>query len=95
MDGVLQRKVRAFGNFSEYVPVGLLFLVALELMKLPTMLVWLLGSALIIKRITHAWGLITTYGLSPGRAVRFFLTWFVYLVGAGVCVYYGVVGILS
>ncbi|MES1023262.1 MAPEG family protein [Gloeocapsa sp. BRSZ] len=94
-DGVLQRKVRAFGNFTEYVPLGLLFLVALELMKLPTLLIWLLGSGLIVGRMTHAWGLITTYGSSPGRAVGFFLTWFVYLVGAGVCVYYGIVGVLS
>ena len=94
-DGVLQRKMRAFGNFTEYVPLALLLLVALELMKLPTLLIWLLGSALIIGRIAHAWGLIKTYGPSPGRAIGFFLTWFVYLVGAGICVYYGIVGVLS
>lgn len=94
-DGLLQRKVRAFGNFIEYVPLGLLFIVALELMSLPAWLLWLLGTALTIGRITHAWGLIKTYGPSPGRAIGFFLTWFVYLVGAGACVYIGVAGILQ
>jgi uncharacterized membrane protein YecN with MAPEG domain len=92
-DGVLQRKVRAYGNFVEYVPLALLFILTLELMGASTWLLWVLGGALTIGRIAHAWGLIKTYGPSPGRAIGFFLTWFVYLVGAGACVYYGVLGI--
>jgi hypothetical protein len=94
-DGLLQRKVRAFGNFMEYVPLGLLFILALELINLQTWLLWLLGSALTFGRIAHAWGVITTYGPSPGRAIGFFLTWLVYLVGASACVYYGAVGVLN
>ncbi|MFQ4138426.1 MAPEG family protein [Nodosilinea sp. PGN35] len=86
-DGLLQRKVRAYGNFVEYVPLALLFILALELMQAMTWLVWLLGITLTIARIAHAWGLIKTYGPSPGRAIGFFLTWFVYLIGAGACVY--------
>jgi uncharacterized membrane protein YecN with MAPEG domain len=93
-DGVLQRKVRAFGNFMEYVPLALLFILALEVMNSPTWLLWLLGSALTVGRVAHGWGVIRTYGPSPSRAVGFFLTWFVYLVGAGACVYYGVIGVL-
>jgi uncharacterized protein len=34
-DGILQRKVRAHGNFTEYVPLGLLFVMTLELMHSP------------------------------------------------------------
>lgn len=45
-DGLLQRKVRAFENFTEYVPLGLLFIVALDLMSSPTWLLWLLGRVL-------------------------------------------------
>lgn len=86
-DGLLQRKVRAYGNFIEYVPLALLFILALELMQASAWVVWLLGITLTIARIAHAWGLIKTYGPSPGRAVGFFLTWFVYLVGAGACIY--------
>lgn len=93
-DGLLQRKVRAFGNFVEYVPLALLFMVALELMQFSPWLLWLLGVALTVGRLAHAWGVITTYGPSPGRAIGFFLTWFVYVVGAGACVYNGFAGLL-
>ena len=92
-DGLLQRKVRAYGNFTEYVPLALIFILALELMHSQSWLLWLLGSALTFGRIAHAWGLIKTYGPSPGRAVGFFLTWFVYIMGAGACVYYGINGV--
>jgi hypothetical protein len=87
--GDLQRKVRAHGNFAEYVPHGLLFIVALELMQAQTGLIWLLGSTLTIARIAHAYGLITKYGPSISRATGFFLTWFVYLIGSIACLYYG------
>lgn len=92
-EGSLQRKVRAHENFAEYVPIGLLFIVALELMQSQTWLLWLLGGSLTVARIAHAYGLITTYGPSPGRAIGFFLTWFVYLVGSIACLYYGFKGV--
>jgi len=93
-DGVLQRKVRAHENFTEYVPIGLLFIIALELMHSQTWLLWLLGVNLTVARIAHAYGVIQTYGPSPGRAIGFFLTWFVYLVGASACIYYGFDGLV-
>lgn len=92
-DGLLQRKVRAYGNFTEYVPHGLLFVLALELMQGETWLVWLLGAILTFARVAHAWGVIQNYGPSPGRAIGFFLTWFVYIVGSLACIYYGFRGI--
>lgn len=93
-DGLLQRKVRAYGNFTEYVPLGLCFLLCLELMSSPLWLLWLMGSALTVGRIAHAWGLVKTYGPSPGRALGFVLTWFVYICGATACLYSGVMGLL-
>lgn len=89
-DGVLQRKVRAHSNLTEYVPLALILIIALELMNAPSVLIWFLGSCLTIARIAHAWGLIKTYGPSPGRAFGFLLTWFVYLLGSGACIFYGV-----
>lgn len=93
-EGILQRKVRAHGNFAEYVPIGLLIIIALELMQSPTWLVWLLGGTLTIARIIYAYGVIVTYGPSPGRAIGFFSTWFVYIVGASACIYYGIKGVI-
>lgn len=92
-DSTLQRKVRAYGNFSEYVPLALLLIIALELMQ-ATWLVWLLGSTLTVGRIAHAWGVIKTYGPSPGRAIGFFLTLFVYIIGSSACIYYGIQGLI-
>jgi len=92
-DGVLQRKVRAYGNFTEYVPLALLFILTLELMGAERWLLWFLGSVLAIARIAHAQGLMKTYGPSPGRAIGFFLTWLVYLIGIGACFYYGLMGL--
>ena len=94
-DGVLQRKVRAFGNFMEYVPLALLLIILLEINGAPVLSIWFLGIALMLARIAHAWGVIGTYGPSPLRAIGFFLTWMVYLFGAGVCLYCGMTGILT
>lgn len=89
-DGILQRKVRAYANFAEYVPLSLLLLVALELMRSPTWLLWFLGVTLTLARTTHAWGLIKVYGPSPGRAIGFFGTLFVYIIGSLACIYYSI-----
>ena len=94
-DGVLQRKVRAFGNFMEYVPLALLLIILLESIGSPAWLLWLLGVVLTLARIAHAWGVIGTYGPSPLRAAGFFLTWLVYLLGTGACLYYGMTAILT
>ena len=93
-DGILQRKVRAFGNFTEYVPLALLLILMLESIDAPAGLLWLLGIVLTFARIAHAWGVIPTYGPSLLRAMGFFSTWIVYLLGAGACLYYGVISIL-
>ncbi len=92
--GALQRKVRAHGNFAEYVPHGLLIIMALEVMQAQGWLVWLLGSTLTIARLAHAYGLITRYGPSVSRAVGFFSTWFVYIIGSLACIYYSYNGLL-
>jgi uncharacterized protein len=92
--GALQRKVRAHSNFAEYVPHALLLIAALELMQAQAWLIWLLGSTLTIARVAHAYGVITKYGPSLNRAIGFFLTWFVYLIGSAACLYYGYQGLL-
>lgn len=93
-ESVLQRKVRAHGNLTEYVPIGLLLIIALELMHSEVWLLWLLGGTLTLARIVYAYGVITKYGPSVGRAIGFFATGFVYIFGSLACVYYGLKGIL-
>ncbi|GAA6614786.1 hypothetical protein NUACC26_005720 [Scytonema sp. NUACC26] len=90
-ESILQRKVRAHGNFTEYVPIGLLFIIALELMHSVVWLVWFLGGMLTLARIFYAYGVITKYGPSIGRAIGFFSTGFVYIVGSLACLYYSLI----
>lgn len=87
--GRLQRKVCAFGNFVEYTPLAILFLVVLELMQAPSSFLWGLGMTYTVGRMAHAVGVMETYGPSPGRAIGYFLTLLVYLIGAGACLTLG------
>ncbi|MES2672255.1 MAG: MAPEG family protein, partial [Pseudomonadota bacterium] len=55
-DKDLARKVRAHGNFIEYVPVALLILGLLELSGLGATWLWGLGGTLLLARVLHAYG---------------------------------------
>lgn len=66
-DAALTRKVRVHGNFSEYVPLGLLMLALLEMAATPTTLLWTFGIVLLLARVLHAIGLGGSAGYSFGR----------------------------
>lgn len=55
----LERAIRAQGNFSEYVPFGIMLLACLELNGAPPWLVTIPGITLIIGRLIHAKGIQT------------------------------------
>ncbi len=52
----LLRRMRAHGNFAEYVPIALLLLLMLELTGAAPWLLWTLGAALLGGRLAHAYG---------------------------------------
>ena len=52
---LLERYVRAHGNFAEYAPLGLVLLGLLEIGGRPFWLLHLLGAALLAGRVAHAW----------------------------------------
>jgi uncharacterized protein len=76
-DHRLLRKVRAHANFVEYVPTALILLALLELSGLPALWLWVFGSALLLARLAHAFGLSRKSGYSPGRFFGTLLTWIV------------------
>jgi uncharacterized membrane protein YecN with MAPEG domain len=53
----LERAIRAQGNFSEYIPFGIILLACLELNGAPWWLVAIPGITLIIGRLIHAKGI--------------------------------------
>ncbi len=71
---LLQRQ-RVHGNFIEYVPLGLLLLLVLELNGAAPLLLNALGGSLLAARILHAYGFSRVTGRSFGRFVGTVLTW--------------------
>lgn len=53
----LEKAIRAHGNFSEYVPLGLILMACIELNGAPWWYVTLLGTTLTVGRIFHAMGI--------------------------------------
>jgi uncharacterized protein len=88
-DHRLQRKIRAHGNFIEYVPIALILLALLELSGLAALWLWIFGGALFAARLLHAFGLSRKSGYSPERFIGTLLTWIVMAAMAGVGVVMG------
>jgi uncharacterized membrane protein YecN with MAPEG domain len=82
-DKHLLRRMRAHGNFVEYVPMALLLMGLLEISGLAPVWLWTVGGLLLLARSLHAWGLSQRSGYSFGRFWGTLLTWIVLLVMAG------------
>ena len=54
---IIERAMRAHANFAEYVPFSLLLLIMLESLTRLPVLIHLLGMALLIGRVIHAYGI--------------------------------------
>ena len=54
---VLERAIRAHGNFAEYVPLSLVLMALLEINGAPSLLVAALGACLVMGRYLHAKGM--------------------------------------
>lgn len=83
------KAIRAYGNNTETVPIGLLIIAMLEAVAAPIYLVHALGVCLTLGRIAHGRGLHKTLSQSSFRFYGMILTWLVYLIGAPACVFYG------
>jgi uncharacterized membrane protein YecN with MAPEG domain len=51
---ILLHAIRGFGNFMEYVPLGLVLLLALEFILAPVWFLHLCGGSLLIGRVLHS-----------------------------------------
>ncbi len=57
---VLLRRIRAHGNFVEFVPIALLLLALAEHTGMGSLLIHLFGLVLLAARISHAYGICQT-----------------------------------
>lgn len=80
-DNVLRNRIRAQGNFTEYVPLALLCLALVEGAGTAPATVWALGGVLAMGRVLHAAGMFA--GVIPLRIAGMVLTYAVLLGAAG------------
>ena len=76
---MLERTMRAHGNFVEYVPFGLILLMMMELKSPETWVVHLFGAMLLGGRLLHAYGMVKPDGVISGRYWGTALTWLMIL----------------
>ncbi|MFT4251761.1 MAG: MAPEG family protein [Caulobacter sp.] len=81
-DPVLVGRMRAHGNFIEYMPLGLIAVGLAEAEGAPTALVLASAIALGTGRLVHAIGMLTGAKVPP-RAIGMVLTWLGLLGAAG------------
>jgi uncharacterized protein len=55
-DATLLRRMRVHANFAEYVPFALLLMTLAESLHAPNLLLHVLGLALVVGRLCHAYG---------------------------------------
>lgn len=82
----LQRRLRAQGNFTEYMPLALLGMLLLELQGAQPNALASLGMMLVIGRVVHAYGLLIgepRYKDFRGRVFGMVCTWLAMGVMAG------------
>jgi hypothetical protein len=83
----MQRAMRVFGNFTEYVPMILLLIGFGEMLGAHKWLTHGLGASLVAGRLFHAWGLSKSGGTSLGRLLGVVLTWLALLVASAMLIW--------
>lgn len=78
-DQVLLRRIRAQGNFIEYVPIGLILLALAEMRGAPQILLLATTGPMVIGRIAHAIGMLR--GVNPMRRMGMMATFVSLLAG--------------
>ena len=84
---LMLQRIRVHANFTEYVPMGLLLLLVLELNGETAIVLNALGGSLFAARLLHAVGLSSSTGTTAGRFAGTVLTWLVLLAGCALVVW--------
>lgn len=64
----MKYRIRAHGNFAEYVPFALILMAACELTGTGKLVLTFLGLALVVGRLSHAYSLLV---IEPKNAAKF------------------------
>lgn len=80
-DKEMLKRIRTFGNFTEYAPMGLILLALVEYSGGSSLIVWVIGGLLLGGRILHALGMLIK-SISIGRMLGILATYLVFLISA-------------
>lgn len=81
---LLLRRVRAHGNFAEYVPLCLLLMAMAELQNSAAVTINIIGLLLIAGRLLHAFGVSRAPGKTPFRTIGMVMTFAALITAAAV-----------
>lgn len=81
-DETLKRRIRALGNFTEYVPLCLIMLALIEFNGASVGLLWGLGIFFVVGRILHSIGMLSNPHFPLPRIIGMFATYAVLTVPA-------------
>lgn len=76
----LLRRIRAQGNFIEYVPIALILCALAEYRGAGAAWLWTIAGLLLVGRVVHASGILS--GVTPVRAAGMVATYAAILAGA-------------
>lgn len=82
-DETLRRRIRTFGNFTEYAPMVLILLSLVEFQGAAPSLMWWLGTIFIAGRLLHIFGMLFCPRFPLPRAIGMFATYATLLISAG------------
>ena len=88
-DASLLRRIRAHGNFAEYVPLVLVMMAVLENTGFNGWLLHIVGVPLLLGRLLHGYALSFTSEFMQGRVVGMALTLLALAISAGMCLWRG------
>jgi uncharacterized membrane protein YecN with MAPEG domain len=83
----LQRAIRAQANLTEYAPLALILLAAIEAQGFSAPIVHFFGILLLVGRLLHGFGLSRNAGPSAPRAIGATLTWLMILLASGLAIF--------
>ncbi len=86
----LSRAIRVHANAVENIPLVLLLLAVAEFNTSPQWLLHVAGLSLLLGRLLHAWGLLSSAGTSAGRVIGMLLTWVALLLTAAALLNVGI-----
>ena len=81
-DPILQSRVRAHANLTEYAPLVLILLALVELAGGSPTLLWIAGALFVVARVAHPFGMERP-APNPFRAGGILVTWLVLAALAG------------